>query len=75
MSDITNYEKLANAIILQAVDDYRVALKSIRANPKSHVALSDKKEIERFFRSEWFTVLTGIDGDLLMKKLQMEVGA
>lgn len=27
MSDITNYENLANAIILQAVKDYRMALK------------------------------------------------
>ncbi len=30
MSDITNYENLANAIILQAVRDYRVALKSLK---------------------------------------------
>ena len=31
MSDITIYENLANAIILQAVKDYRMALKSLKA--------------------------------------------
>ena len=33
MSNITIYENLANAIILQAVKDYRMALKSLKANP------------------------------------------
>ena len=28
------YERLANAIILQAVTDYRVALKKIKAHPR-----------------------------------------
>ena len=28
------YERLANAIVLQAVTDYRVALKKIKANPR-----------------------------------------
>lgn len=75
MSDITNYENLANAIILQAVKDYRVALKSLKANPRSRAALSDKNEIERFFRSEWFATLTSVDGEMLIRSLQMEVDA
>ena len=53
MSDITNYENLANAIILQAVKDYRVALKSLKVNPRNRTAQADKDEIERFFRSQW----------------------
>ena len=32
------YERLANAIILQAVADYRVALKKIKAHPKDRKA-------------------------------------
>ena len=75
MSDITNYENLANAIILQAAKDYRVALKSLTANPRSRTALSDKNEIERFFRSEWFATLTSVDGEMLIRSLQMEVDA
>ena len=53
MSDITNYENLANAIILQAVKDYRMALKCLKRNPMNRTALADKDEIERFFRSQW----------------------
>jgi hypothetical protein len=75
MSDITNYENLANAIILQAVRDYRMALKSLRANPKNRSALADKDEVERFFRSDWFSVLTSVDGEMLIRSLQMEVDA
>ena len=75
MSDITNYENFANAIILQAVKDYRMALKCLKANPKNRTALADKDEIERFFRSQWFTVLTSVDGEMLIRSLTMEVDA
>lgn len=75
MSGITNYENLANAVILQAVKDYRVALKCQRANPRNRTAAADKDAIERFFRSQWFTVLTSVDGEMLIRSLQMEVDA
>lgn len=75
MSDITNYENLANAIILQAVKDYRMALKSLKANPRNRTAMADKDEIKRFFRSGWFSVLTSVDGEMLIRSLQMEVDA
>ena len=75
MSDITNYENLANAIILQAVKDYRVALKCLKVNPRNKTALADKEEIERFFRSGWFSVLTSVDGEMLIRSLKMEVDA
>ena len=48
------YERLANAIILQAVADYRVALKKIKAHPKDRKAIDEALEIERFFRSGWY---------------------
>lgn len=75
MSDITNYENLANAIILQAVRDYRVALKCLKVNPRNKTALADRNEIKRFFRSDWFSVLTSVDGEMLIRSLQMEVDA
>jgi hypothetical protein len=37
------------------------------------MAMADKDEIERFFRSQWFTVLTSVDGGMLIRSLQMEV--
>ena len=59
------YKELANAIILQAVKDYRKALK--------YDERGRKREIERFFRSEYFTVLTNISGEMLIRKLRAEV--
>ena len=61
MSDITNYENLANAIIPQVVRDYRMA-RSASRQIKNKTALADKDEVERFFRSDWFSVLSSVDG-------------
>ena len=41
MCNITIYENLANAIILQAVKDYRMALKSLKANSRNRTAQAD----------------------------------
>ena len=73
MSGITNYENLANAIILQAVKDYRVTLKSLKAKPGNRRAQADKDGIERFFRSQWYSALTSVDGEMMIRSLQMEV--
>ena len=69
------YEELANAIILCAANDYRAALKGLKANPRDRTAMADKEQIERFFRSGWFSVLTSVDGEMLIRSLQMEVDA
>ena len=55
------YERLANAIILQAVKDYRLCSRSESAG-----------EIERSFLSDWFEVLTRLDGQVLLSKLRKE---
>ena len=75
MSNITIYEDLANAIILQAVKDYRMALKSLKANSSNRTAQADKAEIERFFRSQWYSALTDVKGEMLIRSLQKEVDA
>ena len=59
------YQELANAIILQAVSDYRKALKCD--------ARGVKRECVRFFRSEWFNSLTNLNGEMLIQKLKAEV--
>lgn len=70
---ITPYENLANAIILQAVKDYRGALKKLEKRPNYEPAKIMKNEVERFFRSDWYRELTSIDGNILIKKLKSEV--
>ena len=45
------YERLANAIILSAVSDYRAALKRVKRNQGSKTAMDEVLRIEKFFRS------------------------
>ena len=58
--DQTNWENLANAIVLQAVEDWKAA------------KTTQRSYIEWFFRSEWFGVLTKLDPELLIRRLQAE---
>lgn len=67
------YEELANAIVLQAVKDYREALGILRFSPKDKNAGISKNEIERFFRSGWFGLLTNINPEMLISRLYKEV--
>ena len=69
------YENLANAIVLQAVKDYRQALKRLKVYPNDSKALSEKREVEQFFRSEWFEALTNVDPGMLISRLCKEVAA
>jgi hypothetical protein len=57
----TPYENLVNAIVMQAVKDYRL-----------HDDEKALAKIERFFRSGWFGVLTNIDPEMLITKLRKE---
>lgn len=70
---MTGYERLSNAIILQAVKDYRSALKQLMKNREDKSAMSDAMECERFFRSQWYAALTDVDGEYLIKRLREEV--
>lgn len=65
-------EALANAIILQAVKDYRVAMKKLRKRPKNESAKLMVSDCEAFFRSEWFKDLTNLNGEVLLKRLREE---
>jgi len=67
------YEQLANAIILQAVKDYRDALKRLKKHPNNSTALSTKLDAEQFLRSNRFAMLTSIDPEMLIQKFRAEV--
>lgn len=69
---IDPYENLANAIVLQAVKNYRDALKRLKKKPSNQSAMSDAMECERFFRSDWYKALTSVDGEYLIQKLREE---
>lgn len=67
------YENLANTIVAQAASDYLVSLKKIKKNPRNKAAMAEAMEIEQFFHSGWYGVLTGVDPDYLIRKLREKV--
>ena len=66
----TGIEDLSNAIVLQAVKDYRRALAGGSVNGRDSKSVIE--ECERFFKSEWFNSLTKIDCKYLMENIRKE---
>ena len=68
------WQDLANGIVMQAAKDYMAALRKLKRFPQNPRAEAEITGIEKFFRSEWYSQLTEIDGERLMKMLKKEVG-
>lgn len=64
---MSGWERLANAIIEQAVDDFRTKPSCLVAPDYSD------EEVEWFFKSRWFGVLTSLDGEELFEKMKYMV--
>ncbi len=64
------YENLANAVVIKAAKDHRRAISTLKRNNNSERAKYMLNETERFFLSDWFTVLTDLDGEVLMTKIR-----
>jgi hypothetical protein len=69
------YENLANAIVAQAARDYLTALKRLKKNPETRWRWMKPCELEKFFHSGWYGVLTSVDPDYLIRKLREKVAA
>ena len=54
--------KLVEAIVKRAADDYR----KVRYLDESY----EKKKLEEFFLSKWFSDLTGLDGKMVLDRLK-----
>lgn len=70
MKEIDGYQLLANAIVLQAANEYREVLRL--PNPTT-ADKWHKIRLQRFFRSDWYKLLTKVDGEMLMERLKEEV--
>lgn len=70
-SRIMLLQPLADAIVLQAATDYRKALAGEGYGYKSPEYVIG--ECERFFRSNYFCMLTKIPGEYLIEELRKEV--
>jgi len=63
---------LAAAIVERALFDWHKAVSQLEGNPDYEYAWAAKDEIERFFESEWFSLLCEISPDLTKIHLQEE---
>lgn len=57
--DPDGVDMLIQALVHKAAYDYKHGRR-----------LGDKEDAERFFKSEWFTSLTGLDGAFMLKQLE-----
>lgn len=69
-----NYEELANAIVIRAVEDYRRLKRKAEKHPDDKLIRDEMRHIERFFKSQWFYALTSINPDRLIRLLNAEQG-
>lgn len=64
------WQDLACAIVLQSAKDYSAYLEKRKKHPCSKFVLDQIRELEDFFRSDFYEMLTSIDPDLLMAALK-----
>ena len=70
------YGRLAAAIVQKAAEDYEEALTGlIRAETRAvrKHSIDEKREVERFFRSEWFRGLCDLDSIAVIEALEKKV--
>ncbi|MFH1029477.1 MAG: hypothetical protein V1791_15870 [Pseudomonadota bacterium] len=68
-----NWQALAEAIILQAVADYRRARYRNSKRPHQAETLQEIQSIEQFFCSELFAVLCTLEGRRLLHDLNKQM--
>ena len=68
-----NYEELANAIVLQAVKDFKPAYRRLKSHPNDKLAQDTVREITKFFCSQYFEALTDVDGPALLNRIMREM--
>ena len=67
------YHELAKAIILQAIKDFKPAYLRLKKRPDDKAATARVKEITEFFCSEYFCLLTDLDGTALLRKIMKKI--
>jgi len=68
------WEELANAIVVQAVDDYLAAHNVLQSDPNNFRAKLMQKEALAFLKSEWYQTLTNVNPRVLIQHLENKTG-
>ena len=68
-----NYQALANAIIVQAVKDFKPAYRRLKRHPNDKLAQDTVREITKFFCSDYSCALSDLDGPALLNRIIREM--
>lgn len=73
-SNVENqYELLASAIVVQAVKDYKHYIKKQLETPDNSIVNGQVKLLEKFFNSQWFSTLSGLNKDYLLNRIKKDI--
>ena len=68
---------LAVAVVLQAVEDYRISLRKLKRFPRRKKYQKEVKAIENFFLSgdyrKYYETVLGVEGRLIVERIRKEV--
>lgn len=68
----SGYNALCVAIIERAIQDYEIGLNLTKKNRvRNPENIRFIKEVETFFKSEWFRALAKSDGEAILKAIKM----
>lgn len=70
--DPDGLKELVVAIVELAISDWKTAMKILGKHPKSEGAKKTKIDCEAFFQSNHFYMLTGVDGNVLLRRLRRD---
>ena len=67
------YKELARAIVVFAARDWAFSTKAMmNCDEYKRRDITKKKDTEKFFRSEWCEMLSGIEGSIILNRLKKE---
>ena len=65
-----NYLALADSIVMQAIQDYRILYKRYLKRPHDWKIKSEMEQCRKFLASGWFSTLSGADGVMILERIE-----
>jgi hypothetical protein len=67
------WQSLANAIMVQACEDYRTVCEMVKLKPRSKQWREERRKLLEFFKSEYCSLLSKVDVDVLIEKINKDM--
>jgi hypothetical protein len=67
------WQSLANAIMVQACEDYRTVCEMVKLKPRSKRWREERRKLLEFFKSEYCSLLSKVDVDVLIEKINKDM--